>query len=280
MSLQFLKYDTLPNPMTFLSKKGNTVSSDFLYSHDPVRIGILKQFHYVPAIFSKGFYANTIQQIQSIVTLGGTEYYLITVYPKIDTNDNTADSSRQESTRITEYKERIRELAKQAGRDLSENTLDSMVSVRGKSKGRQASYVMGFFLINTKNFGISHALIKVNTFDATGKLRSKIHVAASYIEIGKSYYLQGLDVLIKKTAPTNTDHNQSLYYLLSLNLSNFKTKKRSRIVAEKVTVKNSQKVASELQAQFKLENIKTFIMPIKNCADCSINNFKYFNRSF
>ena len=65
---------------------------------------------------------------------------------------------------------------------ISELSPQTIFSVKGKSKV-PSFYVMGFFLVNVRNFGISHALIKVSTFDASGKLYAKLHVAGSYIEI-------------------------------------------------------------------------------------------------
>lgn len=275
ISAHFLEYDTLPNQLTPLTKHKNTVSPELLYSYDPVRVGILKQFHSVPAIFSKGFYDNTEQQILSTVNLGEEEYYLMAVYPR--TAENGTNNLMQES--ITQYKKKIRELAIKSGRPLSENSLDSIFSVRGKSLAL-SYYIMGFFLVNVKNFGISHALIKVNTFDTSGKVYAKLHVAASYIESGKSYYLESLDVLMKRSSPSYYDADKTLYYLLSLKLSDFETKKVRRSITKISKIGVSHRVSSELLNQFKLENVRQFLMPVKECVSCDINPLKYFNRSF
>ncbi len=279
MSVEFLKYDTLSNQLTSLTKQRNTVSPDILYSYDPVRVGILKQFHPVPTIFSKGFYTNTEQQISSIVSIDNTEYYLIVVSPKIQDKEGITNFSLQEKNEIAKYKNKIRELAIQNGRNLSENTLDSIFSVRGRSK-LPSFYVMGFFLVNTINFGISHAFIKVNTFDGSGKLYAKLHVAASYIESGKSYYLESLDVLMKRTEPNYYNREETLYYLLSLKLSNFKTRKVFKSPAVKTSIRISQEISGEIINQFKLENIKQFLMPIKYCITCNTKQVKYFNQIF
>ena len=139
---------------------------------------------------------------------------------------------------------------------------------------------MGFFLVNTINFGISHAFIKVNTFDGSGKLYAKLHIAASYIQTGKSYYLENLDVLMKRTGPNYYNKEETLYYLLSLKLSNFKTKKIFKSPTVNTNIRISQEISDEIINQFKLENIKQFLMPIKYCITCNINPVKYFNQIF
>lgn len=275
MSNQFLKYDTLPNQLTSLTKQRNTVSKELLFTYDPVRVGLLKQFHPIPAMFSKGFYDNTEQRILSIVNLDGAEHYLIGVYPK--TFEGEVKSTKDELKQIAIYRQKIKELAVLTGRVLSESTLDSIFSTRGKSK-TPSYYILGFFLVNVKNFGISHSLIKVNTFDQTGKLYAKLHVAASYIKSGESYYLQSLDVLMKRTPPTNSSRDESLYYLLTLKLSNFKLKDTTRLISDRYKV--ITKLSDELISSFSLSDINPFLIPVKNCSSCKNNPLKYFNQVF
>jgi len=274
-SNQFSKYDTIPNQLTSLTNQRNTVSKELLFTYDPVRVGLLKQFHPIPAMFSKGFYDNTEQRILSIVNLDGKEHYLIGVYPK--TIEGEAKSTKDELKQIALYRQKIKELAILNGRVLSESALDSIFSTRDKSK-TQSYYILGFFLINVKNFGISHSLIKVNTFDQSGKLYAKLHIAASYIESGESYYLQSLDVLMKRTTPPNSNRGESLYYLLTLKLSNFKLKDTRRLISDKSKI--TTKLSDQLISNFSLSDINFFLIPAKNCSSCKNNSLKYFNQSF
>ena len=274
MSNQFSRYDTIPNQLTSITKQRNTVSKELLFTYDPVRIGLLKQFHPFPAMFSKGFYDNTEQRILSIVNLDGKEHYLIGVYPK--TIESEVKSTKEELKQIALYRQKIKELAMLNGRVISDSALDSIFSTRDRSKA-PSYYILGFFLVNAKNFGISHSLLKVNTFDQSGKLYAKLHVAASYIESGESYYLQSLDVLMKKTPP-NSSRDESLYYLLTLKLSNFKLKDTPRLISDKSKV--ITKLSDELISNFSLSDINPFLTPVKDCSSCKNNLLKYFNQVF
>lgn len=274
-SNHFLRYDTVPNQLTLLTKQRNTISKEILLTYDPVRVGLLKQFHPIPAMFSDGFYGNTEQRILSIVNLDGVEHYLIGVYPK--TTETEVKKTKDELKQIVLYKQKLKDLAIQSGRFLSDSTLDSIFSTRGKSN--QPSYtILGFFLVNTKNYGISHCLIKVNTFDSFGNLYAKLHVAASYIEIDKSYYLQNLDVLLKRTPPSNSTLDKPLYYLLTLKLSNFELKSKSTLLSKKS--KANTELSDLLINNYSLDGFESFLIPAKDCTSCPNNPLRYFNQIF
>ncbi len=276
-SVRFFEFDTIPNQLTTLTKQRNTVRVELAYSFDPIRIGLLKQFHAVPAIFSKGFYDNTDLNILSIVKLDNKEYYLISVYPKFE-NDG-ATLSKEESKQLALYKDKIKELAAKSGRAISDKKIDSIFSPRLRNKP-STSYVSGFLLVDVKTYGIIHALIKVNTFDQTGKLYAKLHVSASYMQYGKSYYLQNIDILTKRTSP---DYRESanLYYLTSLNLSTFQTNNLSKSTLVKDPLADlRQQLAKESLIHLKMEDVEQFLTPVKNCVSCKRNPLILFGQSF
>ncbi len=278
ISTHFVEYDTVSHPLSFLTRGRNTVTLDFLLSHDPIRVGVLEEFHAVPAIFSDGFYKNTLQQIQSIVMLDGKEYYLITVYPQLEDSKQISNPTLRLS--IEKHKKEVKRLANKYGKTLSESSLDSIFSKSARDNMAPQSYLIGIFLVNTKDFGISHALIKLNTFNSEGRLHSKLHISANYVKTDKSYYLQSLDVLIRREAPFNLERSIPLYYLLSLNLSNIKTKKITRLPTTIPQLETLEKIPPETQALYRMENIRQFIAPVKNCKNCKLNLLQYFNRVF
>ena len=273
---RFLEFDTIPNQLTYVTKMRNTVTAESAYSFDPIRIGLLKQFHAIPAIFSKGFYDNTDLNILSIVKLDDKEYYLISVYPKSE-NDGVI-LSKEESKQLTVYKNMIKELATKNGRAISDKKIDSIFSSRLINK-TSTSYVTGFLLVDVKTYGIIHTLIKVSTFDQTGKLYAKLHVSASYMQYGKSYYLQNIDILTKRTSPDYRE-GANLYYLTSLSLSTFQTNKLSKSTLVKDPLADLRQLARESLLHLKMEDVEQFLTPVKNCASCKRNPLILFGQSF
>ncbi len=269
-SPRFLEFDTIPNQLTPLTKQRNTVTVESAYSFDPLLVGLLKQFHAVPTIFSKGFYENTDISILSIVKLEEKEYYLISIYPKAENKEISL--SKEESKQIAIYKNKIKELAANTGRTISKNKLDSIFSSRLTNR-TSSSNITGFLLVDVKTYGIIHALIKLSTFDQAGKLYAKLHVSASYLEHDKSYYLQNIDILMKKNGP-NYNEAVSLYYLISLKLTDFQFKKLSRITFLR------QQLEQEALGHIKTKDIEQFLIPVKNCSSCKINPLILFGQRF
>ena len=275
ISTRFLEFDTIPNQLTSLTRQRNTVTVESAYSFDPLRIGLLKQFHAVPTIFSSGFYDNTNLNILSIVKLDEKEYYLISIYPK-EVNDGTT-LTKEELQQLTHYKDMIKDVAKKSGRAISDNQLDSMFISRLKNK-TSITYVAGFLLVDVNTYGILHVLIKVCTFDQTGKLYAKLHVSASYIEYGKSYYLQNLDILTKRTSPNYSSND--VYYLVSLNLSDFQFKKSSKPILIENQPISLMQLVNESSIHIKTKDIEQFLNPIKDCVSCNNNPLILFGKRF
>lgn len=270
ISEKFLQLDTIANGLTSLTNRRNTVPVETVYSFDPIRIGLLSEFHAVPTMFSKDFYENTEMTLASMVTLNHREYFLITVFQK--NQHQNSRPSKDKMRQLESYKNRLREIASKSGQRLSEQKLDSIFSNQVSNRGTSKD-VAGFFLVDAKTFAIVNAVIKVTTFDPSGNIYARLNVSASYKQVGKSYYLENLDVLIKRSAPQ--DYKDSdLYYLLSLNV--FNIKKGNSFRSDELTEAETKNDNSEIAAN--LEPFKTFIMPVKNCAHCSRNPITIFNQ--
>ena len=275
ISTRFLEFDTIPSQLTTLTKKRNTVTAELAYSYDPVRIGLLKQFHAVPTMFSKGFYNNTDLNIISILEFDDREYYLISVFPK--STKYAAIPTKEESRQLALYKEQIKAMAAKNGRTMSNDQIDSLFSKQFRNKS--LADVSGFFLVDAKTYGIVHALIKVSTFDQTGKLFAKLHISTSYTLHNKSYYLQNLDILLKRTSPGNIE-SPNLYYLVSLNISDFRTKKTSKPIIERNQSDGLIPFDKEIPMRLNAKNIESFLRPVKDCASCKNNPLVLFGQMF
>ncbi len=279
VSDDFLFYDTLATALSALSDQQNHISNNSWYSFDPVNIGLLKKFHALPAIFSEGFYNSTEQRIISIVPIADIDHYLVAVYPKTQQGQEAPTGKRQENPTTKMYEDKIKELAKLTGRNLTDEAVDSIVT-HGLLNNTSTSTVLGFFLVNAKDFAVSHAVIKVNTFDSSGKIFGKLHVAASYGKIDNKYYLKNLDVLVKRTAPPTASKDDYLYYYFSLSVSGIENIKNAKRVAGSIKFTEESSVPKlKLPGHPAVEKVY-FVQPIKDCASCPVNPITYLNGVF
>ncbi|NBW34453.1 MAG: hypothetical protein EBR30_05430 [Cytophagia bacterium] len=279
MSEDFLMYDTLRTVLSAVSNQRNHISFETLYSFDPINIGLLKKLHPLPALFSEGFYDHTDQKIISIVPVGGIDHYLIAVYPKIiKAEDNVKLKNEMDAQALKTHRDKLKELAKMAGKNFSDRAIDSMIT-NNLLKNRSVSAVLGFFLINAEDFSVSHAVIKVNTFDSAGKPFSKLHVSASYENINKKYYLKNLDVIVKRTPPAHSD--KLLYYYYSLTVSDIElVKGQPSLSTVSTDDKNVKVIRKDKWYQTQLIKNNYFFQPIMNCGNCPINPITYLNGVF
>lgn len=282
VSDNFLLYDTLPTMLSGVSNQRNHIPFETWYSFDPINIGLLKKFHPLPAIFSDGFYSSTEQRIISIVTIGGIEHYLIAVYPKIlKTEDNVKLKNEMDAQTLKMYREKLKEMAKMTGKKFTDHAIDSMI-MNNLMRNKSVSTVLGFFLIETENFSISHAVIKVNAFDGAGKPFGKLHVSASYENINDKYYLKNLDVIVKRTAPPSASDEKLLYYYFSLTVSDIEIVKGKPALFFDEGDARKKEVVIERDSWPQTQLIKNnyFFQPVMNCGTCPINPITYLNGIF
>jgi hypothetical protein len=277
-STRFPELDALDNPVLRLTGQRDRFPVKAVYSFDPLRVGLLKQPHAVPMIFSRDFYEYTDINLVAVITQDGREHYLITVSPKSRealTLQQQRQLARMEENAKENVKEKIMDVAAKIGRSVLEHQLDSILS--GSRNQRDLS---ALFLVDAKTFGIVHALIKMNTFEPTGRLYGKLHVSASYLRHGKSYYLQNLEILT--TMPVMNNEGQSgLNYLLSLVISDFQTKPRSKPVFPVDEMAGSTTFSGEESViRSQLKDVGQFIIPVRDCVSCPRNPLVAFGQKF
>jgi hypothetical protein len=281
-SSDFLLYDTFPTILSGISNQRNHISFETLYSFDPINIGLLKKNHPLPTMFSDGFYNNTDQRIIAMVPITGVDHYLIAVYPKVlKAEDNLKLKNEIDAQTLKMYHEKLKELSKMTGKNFTDHAIDSMIA-NNLMKNKSSSAVLGFFLINAEDFSVSHAVIKVNTFDAAGKPYSKLHVSASYEYINKKYYLKNLDVIVKRTPPASVSDERLLYYYFSLMVSDIEMMKGKPVLPSEKVVnrKNDYILEDDKWPQHPLIRNNYFLQPIMNCGTCPINPITYLNGTF
>jgi len=112
----------------------------------------------------------------------------------------------------------------------------SMVSNKSDKKYDKA----GYFLINSKDFGIRNVVIKFNGYSSDGRVTGKAHVSASYEKIKSKYFLSSMDILLTKFSYPNlsSDPNKAFYFN-SIQLTEIKTKKIDRINKKSVITKDA-----------------------------------------
>ncbi len=150
-----------------------------------------------------------------------------------------------------------------------------LISVVASSKQRD---VAGYFLINTKDFGLKSVMIKGDNYDLSGNLFSKTHLSASYIKIDKKYFLSSFDLLLKR----DTGNGAPIYYFNSVQLTDIKTKSIDKVPYKTMLKKNSTYkdlvnkaiINSSMDNQNNWSLLKTgsFIKPVRECAGCSTND--------
>lgn len=246
---RFVRFDTVANPLTLVSHQRNTFSLQKALSFDPLRIGLLRQFHAVPTLFSPDFYNQTDMRLQAVVTLDQRSYFLISIYPGRNV------SSTGESPMRMAYGNKLKAMAAAAGRSIPDHVLDSLLR-QSRTNTFSASEIAGYLLVDTETYMVAHVLIKVCTFSPNGQVYSQLHVSASYANENKRYFLQNLDILLKQTAPP--DIPASLYYLTSLHLSS---------LHQEQDKPPSSLSVSPPQA-LRPRDAAAFLLPVRDCVTC------------
>ena len=172
-------------------------------------------------------------------------------------------------------------------------TLEGIVDINGvehysislvSNKSEKKHDKTGYFLINSKDFGIRNVVIKLNGYSPDGTVAGKAHVSASYEKIKSKYYLSNMDILITKNTNLNPGNDPQIFdkafYFSSIQFTEIKTKKIDRIKKGLPLTREAHyrvfphtKIVSDSITPINWQYIKNgnFLLPTRDCFDCPLN---------